>query len=148
MNFNPSHYYLYDEILELLTFWASKYPEVCTLGSIGKSYEGRDIPLVSLTIGQGKKPAVLLTGNIHSAELMSSCAVLYTINELLEHSATDEQIKTLLTDKVIYCIPRINVDAAEMNLTTDEFYRGSLRPFHEKEDGVRRADVDGDCAVR
>lgn len=148
MNFNPSRYYLYDEILELLAFWASKYPEVCTLGSIGKSYEGRDIPLVSLTIGQGKKPAVLLTGNIHSAELMSSCAVLYTINELLEHSATDEQIKTLLTDKVIYCIPRINVDAAEMNLTTDEFYRGSLRPFHEKEDGVRRADVDGDGAVR
>lgn len=148
MKFNPSHYYSYDEILELLEFWKDEYPEVITLGSIGRSYEGRDIPLVSLTIGSGKKPAVLLTGNIHSAELMSSCAVLYAINELLDGSKADKQIREILTDKIIYCIPRINVDAAEMDLFTDEFYRGSMLPFHEIEDGVKRADVDGDGAVR
>ncbi|MGI6255034.1 MAG: M14 family zinc carboxypeptidase [Acutalibacter sp.] len=148
MKFDPSHYYSYNEIQDYLKFWKEEYPEIVTLGSIGTSYEGREIPLISLTMGSGKKPAVLLTGNIHSAELMSSCAVLYAIHGLLQGSKADKQIQTLLTDKIVYCIPRINVDAAERDLFTDEFYRGSTMPFHEEEDGVKRADVDGDGAVR
>ena len=148
MKFNPSHYYLYDEMHELIQSWESRYPDIVTAGSIGKSYQGRDIPLVTLSIGNERKPAALLTGNIHSAELMSSCATLYAINEFLERSADDEEIQQLLRDKIIYCIPRINVDAAEMNLRKDGFYRGSMLPFHEKEDGVRREDVDGDGGVR
>ena len=148
MKFDPSRYYLYEEILELIKTWKDEYPDVVSLGSIGKSYEGRDIPLATLTIGEGRKPGVLITGNLHSAELMGSCAVLYAINSMLEDSKTEGRVRTLLKDKIIYCIPRINVDAAEDNLTTNEFYRGSKRPFHEKEDGVRRADVDGDGAVR
>ena len=75
MKFDPSRYYLYEEILELIKAWKDEYPDVVSLGSIGKSYDGRDIPLVTLTIGEGRKPGVLITGNLHSAELMGSCAV-------------------------------------------------------------------------
>ncbi len=148
MNYDATHYYLYDEMTALLNFWASEYPDVLTVSSIGRSYQGREIPLVTLTLGRGKKPAVLIDGNIHSAEVISSCAVLYTIDKLLaQYRAGDSEILQILRDKILYLIPRINVDAVDVNLTTDEFCRGSLLPFHEAEDGVRRCDVDGDGVV-
>lgn len=147
MKYDVKQYYLYDEMIELLECWAGEYSEILTVSSIGKSYQGREIPLAALTINNGKKPAVLLTGNLHSAELIGSCAVLHTIHELLARSEEPE-IRAILEEKMVYCVPRLNVDSAEANLTGDDFYRGSMLPFHEEEDGIVPCDVDGDGAVR
>lgn len=148
MEYNVQHYYRYDEMMDLLQDWAQAYPELMQLSSIGRSYQGRDIPLVTLTLGDGQKPAVLLSGNLHSAEIIGSCAVLYAIRKLLTEGQSDPELRTLLQDRIIYCIPRINVDGAEANLTTYQFVRGSMLPFHQEEDGVVPADLDGDGVAR
>lgn len=148
MEYNVQHYYRYDEMMDLLQDWAQAYPELMQLSSIGRSYQGRDIPLVTLTLGDGQKPAVLLSGNLHSAEIIGSCAVLYAIHKLLTEGQSDPELRTLLQDRIIYCIPRINVDGAEANLTTYQFVRGSMLPFHQEEDGVVPADLDGDGVAR
>ncbi len=146
--YDAQKYYRYDEMMALLQDWAQTYPEMMALSSIGTSYQGREIPLVTLTLGSGKKPAVLLSGNLHSIEIIGSCAVLYFIHRLLTDGKTDPELRELLQSKTVYCIPRINVDGAEANLTTPQFFRGSLQPAYPEEDGVVPEDVDGDSVIR
>jgi hypothetical protein len=56
------------------------------LSSIGKSHEGRDIWLVTVTnsvTGPAEdKPALWIDGNIHAAELTASTACLYFLHQL------------------------------------------------------------------
>ncbi len=42
-------YYNYAQLAEVLSTFAAEHPAIVTLGVIGKSHEGRDIPLVILT---------------------------------------------------------------------------------------------------
>ena len=43
------HYYRYAELTAILNDFASRFPALCRLGAIGKSYEGRDIWCLTLT---------------------------------------------------------------------------------------------------
>ena len=42
-------FYKYDELTSILNAWAGEQPELFKLSSIGKSYQGRDIWLATLT---------------------------------------------------------------------------------------------------
>lgn len=148
MEYNVQHYYLYDEMMTLLQDWAQTYPGIMQLSSIGRSYQGRDIPLVTLTLSDDPKPAVLLDGNLHGVEIIGSSAVLYAIHKLLTEGLSDPELRELLESKRIYCLPRINVDAAEANLTEAALFRGTMQPVYPEEDGVVAADMDGDGVVR
>ena len=123
--YQPNRYYRYEEMMELLKQWNEAYPQLTRLGSIGKTYEGRDIPVLELSEQNGtdtaKKPGYIINGNLHSAEAGSSAAVLYMIGDILERYGREERFTALLRDKVIYAIPRVNCDGAEVFLT-------SLRP--------------------
>lgn len=63
-------FYLHEELSQLLHDYAREYPDLVSLESIGKSFEGRDIWVITLTnskTGDARdKPAVWLDGNIHS----------------------------------------------------------------------------------
>ena len=43
------HFYTYAELTETLDAWAAAFPGLCRIEPIGQSYEGRDIPLVTVT---------------------------------------------------------------------------------------------------
>ncbi|HGJ66272.1 TPA: carboxypeptidase, partial [bacterium] len=103
----------YQEVTDFVKSLASVYPDMCQLGSIGKSREGREIYLLTITnftSGDPKdKPAYLIHGNIHATELAGTHASLYTARQLL----VDESVRDLLQEVVFYIIPRINPDGAE-----------------------------------
>lgn len=42
-------YYRYDDLSHFLQQWAESHPNLCKLESIGQSYEGRDIWLMTVT---------------------------------------------------------------------------------------------------
>lgn len=67
------HYYRYAELTEILQAFAREYPNLVTLESIGKSYEGRDIwvaTVTNITTGLAEeKPALWVDGNIHASEV-------------------------------------------------------------------------------
>ena len=54
-------YYRYDDLTALLRAYASEYPDLVSIESIGKSHEGREIWLVTVTNRQtgpaDEKPA-------------------------------------------------------------------------------------------
>ncbi|HKC21912.1 MAG TPA: M14 family metallopeptidase [Gaiellaceae bacterium] len=147
------HFYGYDELTETLRDWADEAPTLCSLESIGKSYEGRDIWLVTITNTETgaheDKPAFLIEANIHSMEWTGCTAALHLIRKLLSEYGRNDLVTRALDTRTFYVIPRLNPDGAERGLKERRFIRSSVRPYprDETEDGLQVEDVDGDGRV-
>jgi hypothetical protein len=147
------HFYGYDELTDTLRAWAEEAPTLCGLESIGKSYEGRDIWLVTVTNTEtgahSDKPAFLIEANIHSMEWTGCTASLHLIHHLLTGHGRDERVTRVLDTRAFYVIPRLNPDGAELGLQQRRFIRSSVRPYprDEPEDGLQVEDLDGDGRV-
>ncbi|MFY9232981.1 MAG: M14 family metallopeptidase [Fimbriimonadaceae bacterium] len=150
-----NRYYRYDELTALLRAFESEHPDLCRIESIGKSHEGRDIWLATLTRfakgGAQDKPAFWCDGNIHASEVSASTAVLYLINKLCTSYGNDEQVTRAMDTRAFYLVPRLNPDGAEWALETPpRIIRSSTRPYpYEEEDpyGLERQDIDGDGRI-
>lgn len=147
-------YYNYAQLSEVLNTLASQQPSVMALGTLGKSHEGRDIPLVILTnqaTGTDlEKPAFYVDANIHATELTASAAALFLINRLVEGYGADPKITRILDEQVVYVVPRLNPDGAEQALAEKpRFVRSGTRPypFAEKQEGLHEEDIDGDGRI-
>jgi hypothetical protein len=147
------HFYAYDELTDTLRTWAEEASTLCTLESIGSSYEGRDIWLITVTnrdTGDAlDKPGLLIEANIHSMEWTGCTAALHLIHKLLTGYGKDELVTRALDTRAFYVIPRLNPDGAEHGLEERRFIRSSVRPYpHEDQgDGLRVEDLDGDGRV-
>ena len=114
----------YDALTRLLFDYADAHPTLVSVDSIGKSHEGRDIWVATITNTAtgvaADKPAFWADGNIHAAELTASTAVLYFLHQLCTGygNPTEEgrQITQLLDTRTIYLCPRLNPDGAELAL--------------------------------
>jgi len=151
---NPrfDHYYRYAELNALLHAWAAAHPGLMRLASIGKSHEGRDIWLATLTHFAGgddrDKPGFWVDGNLHAPELAGSGACLYFIHTLLTGYGQDADITRCLDSRVFYICPRVNPDGAEWALADPpKIIRSGTRPYPYDETplgGLIREDMDGD----
>ena len=155
MHLEYNRYFRYHALVEALEDFKRSYPNLTKLYSIGKSYEGRDIWCIELTnqkTGPGEeKPGYYLDGNTHAGEVTGSMACLYTIDWLLNNYGKDGQATRILDRSVIYIIPRICPDGAELYLTTAYTLRSSVHewnyPDYLDPDGLRPEDVDGDGMI-
>jgi Zinc carboxypeptidase. len=145
-------YYRYDELTRILHAFAEEYPQLVRIESIGKSYEGRDIWLLTLTnFATGpadEKPALWVDGNIHASEVSPSAACLYLIHRLTREYGSHEKITRCLDTRAFYVCPRVNPDGAEWALADKpKIIRSSTRPYPYDEDpigGLVTEDIDGD----
>ena len=144
-------YYDYEELTAALRQLAAAYPELAQLDSIGKSHEGRDLWLMTITNQStgpdSEKPAFWLDGNIHSVEVAASMACLYSMNELLTQHGHDASVTRLVDRMAFYILPRINPDGVELALGKPPRYvRSGVRsyPFLDEDSGLTPGDVDGD----
>jgi len=148
-------YLRYDEMTRLLNEYAAAYPNLFSLESIGKSFEGRDVWLATVTnAGSGpalEKPALWIDGNIHATEVAGSSACLYFLHELLSGYGSDADITRCLDTRAFYVCPRINPDGAEWALAErPRIIRSSTRPYpydEEAIEGLRVEDIDGDGRI-
>ena len=68
------NHYSYHDTLVAIEQLRTEFPSVVTVSSFGKSYEGRDIPLLKLQMGNKptiERPAMLITGAHHAREAVS-----------------------------------------------------------------------------
>ena len=148
-------YYKHEELTALLNAYHSEYPSLASVSSIGKSYEGRDIWLVTVTnqeTGPAQdKPAFWCDGNIHASEVSASTAVLSILERLCAGYGADPQVTRALDTRAFYLVPRLNPDGAEWALETPpRIVRSSTRSYPYEEDdpyGLERTDVDGDGRI-
>ncbi len=148
-------FYKHDALTQLLFDYAAAQPALVSVKSIGKSFEGRDIWVASVTQNSTgldtDKPGFWIDGNIHAAELTASTACLYYLHQLVTGYGNDPQITHLLDTRVIYICPRLNPDGAELALADKPRHiRSSTRRYPFDEDpveGLTVEDVDGDGRV-
>ncbi len=112
-----NHYYDYQGITELTEKIADAHPDLVKRSSIGKSYEGREMWMLTITNYKkgdaDKKPAMYIDGNIHSNEIQGTEVALYTAWYLTEAFGEIDFITELLNDRTFYIIPTISPDARE-----------------------------------
>ncbi len=148
-------YYRYDSLTNILHGFAQEYPHLVHVESIGKSYEGRDIWLATVTNfsagPDAEKPALWVDGNIHASEVSPSSACLYLINRLVSAYGADESITHCLDTRTFYICPRLNPDGAELALADKpRIIRSGTRPYpydEEPLDGLVEEDIDNDGRV-
>jgi murein tripeptide amidase MpaA len=148
-------FYRHDALTRLLHDYAAARPDLVSVESMGKSYEKRDIWVVTVTNratgGPDEKPAFWTDGNIHAAELTASTAVLYYLHQLVTQYGRDPRVTQLVDTRTVYLCPRLNPDGAELALAErPRHIRSSVRRYpHDEEhvDGLTIEDVDGDGRV-
>lgn len=146
------HFFRYDELTGILQAFAKEFPNLVTVESIGKSYEGRDIWLATITnLATGpaqEKPAMWVDGNIHATEVSPASACIYLINKVTSQYGKDADITACLDTRAFYVCPRVNPDGAEWALAdVPKIIRSSTRPYPYDEEplpGFVRQDADGD----
>jgi murein tripeptide amidase MpaA len=151
--FKWDHYVKYGELTEFLRELVEKYPDLASMYSIGKTWQGRDIWCIEITnkkIGAASdKPAVYVDGNTHAGEVTGCMVSLYTAWQLVTTYSSDTKVSHLVDTRTFYIIPRLSVDGAELYLTEPFIPRSSIRPwpYDEDQDGLYPWDVDGDGII-
>src|SRR5258705_4426458 len=88
-----SKYLDYAELAQELRAWANENPGLVRVSVLGKSAEGRDIPL--LTIGRDPeriRPAIWVDGNMHATELCGSSVALAIAEDVIRIHQGDVKI--------------------------------------------------------
>ncbi|MEW6400468.1 MAG: M14 family metallopeptidase [Chloroflexota bacterium] len=154
-NIQFNRFYRYDDLTNLLEQYVEEYPDLLKLESIGKSFEGRDVWLVTATNFKSgpdaEKPALWVDGNIHASEVTASAAALYFIHALVTRYGTDANITSALDTRALYIVPRVNPDGAEWALADKpKIIRSSTRPYpydEERVEGLLAEDINGDGRI-
>ena len=142
-------YYRYDELNETLHAYAAEFPGLVRISSIGKSHEGRDILLATVTNYETgtpeSRPGFWCDGNIHASEVSATTAVLKILHKLVT-----EQTE-ILEGRVFYLAPRLCPDGAELALQNPpKLIRSGTRAYPYEDDdlsGIERQDLDGDGRI-
>jgi len=135
-------YHNYKETTDLLKAMAAKNPDIASVFSIGKTYEGRDIWCLRInSTSKGSaistKPGALYIGNHHAREHLSNEVPLLLGAWLLDHR-NDADIKKYIATLDIYIIPMLNGDGAEYDIRTGSYqsHRKNTRVNGDKSIGV------------
>jgi len=143
-----------DELTGWLEGSASDFPDLVRLTSIGTSFEGRDLWLLTVTnqtVGDAsEKPAIWIDGNIHASEVTASMAIVHLIDHLTTSFGSDPDVTRALDTRTFYLVPRVNPDGAELaRAEVPSFVRGSVHPwpFTEQLAGLVGEDLDKDGRV-
>lgn len=150
MQYRANHYYDYQELTEQLNYWQSEYSNLMELESIGRTLEGREIWLATITASEtgpsNEKPAYWVDGNTHAGEVTSCQASLHTIHKLLAGYAESSEIKNLLQRTTFYVVPRISADGSELFLKTGQQVRSTPSMWDDDDipENFEECDLTGD----
>lgn len=143
VNASWNRYYTYSGIQELCSRLASAYPDLVKVESAGKSYQGRDMLVLTITNFKNQdpdhKPGYYIDGNIHSNEIQGTEMSLYAAWYLAEMYDENQFIRELLDDRVFYIFPTINPDARDnfmMEPNTGSSPRSGMVPRDDDRDGL------------
>ena len=136
-------FFTYTNIIDLFTAISTQFPDISRLSKIGKSFEGRDMILLTLGAnitgneGTGKtlNPSMLLTSAHHAKEVIGVTMNVYTTLSIIHgyyhppantnQSAWNQTsanswyhnnivYKNLLTNHNVYVLPLVNIDGYYM----------------------------------
>ena len=141
----------YDEVTGFLRDAARAHPELAELASMGRSWEGRELWVLTVTDRAtgppDAKPALWVDGGIDADEVVATEAALGLVHRLL--TSDEPRIRELLRVRTFYIAPLVIPDASERHHATPVRPRDTtLRPWDDDGDGALDEDgpddLDGD----
>ncbi|XP_063229722.1 zinc carboxypeptidase-like isoform X2 [Bacillus rossius redtenbacheri] len=118
--FGWNQYHRLDDIYLWLDTLSEKYPDVVTVISAGRSYEGRDIKGVKVSY-RTNNSAIFLEAGIHAREWIAPATATYVLDQLL--TSEDPGVRDMAEGFDWYIFPSVNPDGYEYTHTTNRFWR-------------------------
>jgi len=144
--FNRLH--TYEEIVGYLKGYAAAYPKWTRLESVGKSGQGRDLWMITITNPatgpDTSKPAMYIDGNTHANEVQGAEAALYSVDFLLKNYGRLPRVTEMLDRSAFYILPVVNPDGRTLwfkGPSNADFPRTVMVPRDDDRDG--KVDEDG-----
>jgi hypothetical protein len=105
----------YSEYVAKMQYYASTYPNLCTLENIGTTQSGRDLLVLKITdnvsINEGE-PEFFYTSTMHGDELVGFPLMIRLIDYLLTNYGTDSEVTDIVNSTEIYINPNANPDGS------------------------------------
>lgn len=129
-----------EELNQDLLALEKAYPKFLKYSSIGKSYEGRDMMLMTInnpdTGPELSKAAMYIEANVHGNEIQGGEVCLYTVWYLMENYDRIPEVKRLVDERVFYIVPTVNPDGRDYFLHgTGSGARTGFVPVDDDNDG-------------
>lgn len=113
----------YSEYVAKMQYYATTYPTLCSLQSIGTTQGGRDLWVLKITdnvtVNEGE-PEFFYTSTMHGDELVGFPLMIRLIDYLLTNYGTDTEVTNLVNSTEIYINPNANPDGSYRLGNTDE----------------------------
>jgi hypothetical protein len=107
----------HEEMGERLQLMERTWPEFLSLQSLGDSYGGREMWLMTInnprTGPELSKAAMMIEANVHGNEIQGAEVTLYTIWYLMENYGRIDEVTRLVDERVFYLIPSVNPDGRD-----------------------------------
>ncbi len=141
-------YISYQETIDFLKHAMGEHPDLIRLQSIGETWEGR--PIMMVTISQDvayadEKPALLYTGTIHAREWIGIELANKFVKYIIENYKTNPKLLSALTRNTLYMVPCLNPDGFEYSRRHFSFWRKNRR---DNGDGTFGVDLNRNFSVR
>jgi murein tripeptide amidase MpaA len=143
-----NRYHDYAASTKFLKALVAAHPQRSRLRSLGRSYGGREMWLLTITnfkTGNDRdKPAFWIDGGIHANEIQGVEVVLYTAWYLLEMAERNPLAKRLLDERTFYLVPMMSPDSRDAHMyrpASTHSPRSGQRPVDDDRDGL--VDEDG-----
>ena len=112
-----NRYHDYAGLVGLLREIAAAYPELARVETIGRSLEGREMVVVTVsspkTARDRDKPAMWIDANVHGNEIQGGEVVLYSVWYLTKAYGVNAEITRILDEKSFYFLPSQNPDGRD-----------------------------------
>uniref|UniRef100_A0A914HEV4 G-protein coupled receptors family 1 profile domain-containing protein n=1 Tax=Globodera rostochiensis TaxID=31243 RepID=A0A914HEV4_GLORO len=124
--FDLGRFHSFDSILRYLQMVAHSHPDFARFGSIGRTFEGLQLPILTLGYSSrndssAKKPSLLVDAGIHAREWIAPAVALHFVNALIN----DPQFHSLLHHIDVHVIPVLNPDGYVYSRDKDRLWRGT-----------------------
>ncbi|WP_440056551.1 M14 family zinc carboxypeptidase (plasmid) [Pseudoalteromonas sp. T1lg65] len=123
-------YASYQDTIDMLKKAMSEHPHLIRLQSIGETWEGRPIMLVTVSLDvtyADDKPALLYTGSIHAREWIGNELAIKFIQYVIDNYRFNPKLQTALTRNTLYMVPCLNPDGFEYSRNHFSFWRKNRR---------------------
>ncbi|MCF6241957.1 MAG: carboxypeptidase regulatory-like domain-containing protein [Bacteroidales bacterium] len=119
---NWNCYPTYNQYIDLLIEFATNYPNLCKLDTIGTSVTGRLIPVLKISDNVSldeEEPAFFYSSTMHGDEVTGYVLMLRLIDYLLSNYQNDARVKKLIDSTEIWINPLANPDGTYSSGNTD-----------------------------
>lgn len=138
-------FYNYDELTSFVSDLSEAHPDTCALSSLGRSREGRDLWMLTISDRTNRepddKPGYLIHANIHATEAAGTHTSLYTARQLLVDRPD------LLRRVTFYIVPRLNPDGAEQVIVSNVRVRSRIDSSVREHNTLYQEDINDDGLV-